>query len=242
MEIKRTPPFPNTHSSVQLSSLSSPHLKMATWGRAGDDKTWTRSNVTALAVLSLAPLLAVSSQVALYHFHGSLSDLFAAVSKHGLLPVVWDHGPSLSWKGTLGYSSWVVLQVALYVYLPGPVNTGQQTPAGNVLEYQTNGLLAWAVTHVLYFGLCWLGCLDPAFIPRNWEGLVVAMNVTGLTLAVFAYVKAWLMPSHPGDSVTTGMFVLLPILAFRADEVTDARVGYYHIQGPWCMIFIWALS
>ncbi|KAK7730844.1 hypothetical protein SLS53_008922 [Cytospora paraplurivora] len=206
MEIKRTPSFPKTHSSVQLSSLSTPHLKAkttVTWGRAGADRTWLRSNAAALTILLLAPLLALSFHLALHHFHGSVSELLVAVSRGGFLSVFHSHAPSFSRKGMLAYTSWVVFQVALFVYLPGPVNNGQRTPAGNVLEYQTNGLLAWAVTHMLYLGLSCLGILDPAFIPRNWGGLVLACNVTGFALAGLAYAKAYLFPSHPGDSKTT---------------------------------------
>ncbi|KAI8850125.1 ergosterol biosynthesis ERG4/ERG24 family-domain-containing protein [Chytridium lagenaria] len=40
----------------------------------------------------------------------------------------------------------------LYAFLPGPVGLGQTTPAGYTLKYIVNGLLAWFVTHVLYFG------------------------------------------------------------------------------------------
>lgn len=217
MEIKRTPsfPVPKAHSSVQLSSLSTPHLNVkttVTWGRAGADRTRLRSNAAALTIMLLAPLLAASFQITLHHYHGSVSELLVAVSQEGLLSVLHAHAPSFSWNGTLAYASWVVLQVVLFVYLPGPVNKGQRTPAGNVLEYQTNGLLAWAVTHVLYLGLSWLGVVDPAFIPRNWGGLVVACNVTGFALAGLACAKARLMPFHPGDSKTTGMFHVFSIL------------------------------
>ncbi|KAB8073313.1 ergosterol biosynthesis ERG4/ERG24 [Aspergillus leporis] len=78
---------------------------------------------------------------------------------------------------------WLAFQAVLYHYLPGPTNTGQRTPAGHLLTYRMN---------------------DPAFISRNWEGLFAAMNLAGFLLSLLAYLKAYLMPTHPEDRKFSG--------------------------------------
>ncbi|KAJ5828071.1 uncharacterized protein N7525_006324 [Penicillium rubens] len=99
---------------------------------------------------------------------------------------------------------WLAFQAVLYHYLPGPTNTGQRTPAGHLLTYRMNGLLAWVITHVAFIALCYLDLLDPAFIPRNWEGMFAAMNLAGFGLSLLAYLKAYLMPTHPEDRKFSG--------------------------------------
>ena len=108
---------------------------------------------------------------------------------------------------TFGYLTWVSVQALLYSYLPGPTSYGQMTPAGNLLQYTTNGLLAWTVTHALYAATSLVGILDPAIIARNWEALLVTVNVYGILLAAFALMKAYLAPSHPLDRKFTGSVI-----------------------------------
>lgn len=81
---------------------------------------------------------------------------------------------------------------------------GQLTPAGNLLEYRTNGLLAWLATHAA-FAVCVLrGHVDPAIIAKNWEALLVAVNVYGFLLSGIAYAKAYLSPTFEGDCKFSG--------------------------------------
>jgi 7-dehydrocholesterol reductase len=187
--------------------VDSPFPNRVAWGRAGRRRSLLRSILSATPV-GLAPFTAVSFFITLSQFNGSLSKFGVAVLQEGFLPVFKVYGPQFSLKGTLAYICWLALQAALFRYLPGPINTGQPTPAGHLLTYRTNGLWAWVVTHVLYVALCWSGVLDPGFIPRNWEGLVAAMNLAGFLLSAFAYAKAYLMPTHPSDRKFSGMFVL----------------------------------
>ena len=197
--------FTAAWNSLKLGLLADSSLpNTLTWGRSSTRRSWLRSLVSASPVW-LAPLTALSFFVTLSHFDGSLSKFVAAGLGEGFLPVLIGHGPQLSLKGTIAYTFWIVLQAGLFQYLPGPINTGQRTPAGRLLAYRTNGLWAWIVTHVLYATLCWFGVLDPGFIPRNWGGLVAAMNLAGFLLSAFAYVKAYLKPTHPDDRKFSGM-------------------------------------
>ena len=192
-------------NSLKFSLLTDSRLpKKVTWGRSSIHRSWLHSLFSAAPVW-IAPLLALSFFVTLSQFNGSLSEFVEAVLQDGLLPVLISHSPQFSLKGTLAVACWIALQAALFQLLPGPINTGQRTPAGHLLAYRTNGLWAWIVTHTLFAVLCWFGLLDPGFVPRNWGGLVAAMNLAGFLLSAFAYAKAYLMPTHPDDRKFTGM-------------------------------------
>ena len=157
----------------------------------------------------LAPLIALSFFITLSHFDGSLFKFVEAVLKEGILPILTAHGPQFSLKGTFAYVCWIALQAMLFQYLPGPINIGQRTPAGRLLAYRTNGLWAFIFSHSLCAALSWSGVLDPGFVPRNWGGLVAAMNLAGFLLSAFAYAKAYMMPTHADDRKFSGMFFLL---------------------------------
>ena len=178
----------------------------AQWGRTGRGRSWLRSLVAASPCL-LAPLASVSIFITLAQYDGSLSLFRSAVAEHGFWTVCRRHGPQLSWKGTLAVLGWVCLQGLLYRFLPGPVRRSQYTPAGYLLSYRINGLSAWMVTHVLYGLASWMGWLDPAFIPRNWSCLVAGMNLAGFVVSAAAFVKAHVMPSHPGDRKFSGSII-----------------------------------
>jgi 7-dehydrocholesterol reductase len=114
------------------------------------------------------------------------------------------YGPRPDFKVTLGYGAWIVFQITLYQFLPSKLSTGQLTPAGNLLNYRTNGLLAWIITHFLFVTLAASGLLDPAIIVRHWEPLLVTANITGFLLTGLVYAKAHLSPTHEKDRKFSG--------------------------------------
>lgn len=209
-------------NSLKFGLLAdSPFPNTITWGRSSSRRSWLRSLFSASPVW-LAPVIALSFFVTLSQFDGSLSKFAAAGLREGFLPLFIAHGPRLSLKSTLAYVCWIALQAALFQYLPGPINTGQRTPAGRLLAYRTNGLSAWIITHALYIALCCFGVLDAGFIPRNWGGLVAAMNLAGFLISAIAYAKAYIMPTHLDDRKFSGMSV---IVALRRLSLTSAVVG-----------------
>ncbi|PQE08525.1 hypothetical protein CJF30_00005384 [Rutstroemia sp. NJR-2017a BBW] len=64
--------------------------------------------------------------------------------------------------------------------------------------------LCLGLTHILYCVLCWFGLLDPGFIPRNRSSLIAATNLAGLLISAFAFVKAYVNPTHPNDRKFSG--------------------------------------
>ena len=207
--IAETVRLKNYHQASRKTSqlARSTSSKRVIWGRTSNHQSWLRTLFWSTPVV-IAPLLALSCFLALAGYDGSLFKLFAAVLKDGLLPVLHAYGPGITLRGMTAMVCWLAFQAVLYHYLPGPTNTGQRTPAGHLLKYRTNGLLAWVITHIVFIALCCLDLLDPAFIPRNWEELFAAMNLAGFLLSSLAYLKAYLMPTHPEDRKFSGELVL----------------------------------
>lgn len=179
--------------------------EVMTWGRRSH-ASW-RASLGSLCLVALCPIWLISNWIALEYYGGSLRATAQAFLKLGPSEYIARHAPEPTFKATVGYLAWISFQALLYGHLPGPDSKGQMTPAGNLLTYTTNGMLAWVITHLLYVATSLAGILDPAIIAKHWEGLLVAVNVYGLALALFAQVKAYVAPSHPDDRKFSGSHI-----------------------------------
>ncbi|CZT53362.1 related to c-14 sterol reductase ERG-3 [Rhynchosporium secalis] len=189
------------HTSAQKGLPSDPlppSKGTTTWGRSGSKRPWLRSALSATPVL-LAPLAAVSFEIALHHFNGSLAMVLTAYREQGILPVLYTYGPRWDSKALVAYTCWIAFQALLYVGLPGPTQQSQQTPAGHLLSYRVNGLRAWIFTYSLLAVLSVTGVLDLASIAEDWSGWFIATNLYGFLASAIAFVKAHVAPTHPGD-------------------------------------------
>lgn len=183
------------------SSVTKP-IEPGAWGRRTTASM--HNSVGAALMVIICPIWAFFNWITLEHFQGSLNSTLAAVvsitDRSGSLR----HFPRPSWTSVVGYAGWLLLQALLYRLLPGKTCTGQRTPAGHLLRYKTNGLMAWTVTHVLFAFAVYQGWLDPAFIAKNWQGLLIVTNIYGFVLAGLAQVKGYWMPSYPDDRKLSG--------------------------------------
>ena len=176
-----------------------------TWGRRSH-ASW-KAALGAFAVVILSPIWIITNWIALEYYGGSLRAAVQALLRQGVVGFTVQHTPKPAFQTTVGYLAWVSFQAILYGNLPGPTSSGQMTPAGILLTYTTNGMLAWTLTHLMYVGTSLSGMLDPAIIAKHWEGLLVTVNVYGIMLALFAQVKAYVAPSHPEDRKFTGSVI-----------------------------------
>lgn len=58
--------------------------------------------------------------------------------------------------------------------------------------------------NAIFVGSVLLRCLDPAIIAKNWEALLVAVNISGFFLSGIAYLKAHVSPTSEGDRKFSG--------------------------------------
>lgn len=184
------------HPSV-AAPYSSPNLS---WRRKR--KSWL-SGAACIFMITVPPSLVILTWIALEHFNGSLFTALFAFQDLGLSAFLEQFAPAADLRTSLAYFAWVFFQAFLYTILPGR-STGQLTAAGNLLEYRTNGLLAWQITVVAFAAAVFSGILDPAIVAKNWEGLVVIYNIYGYTLSCVAYLKAHYAPTYAEDRNFSG--------------------------------------
>ena len=167
------------------------------WGRRTDATRWTA--FASLVLVVVCPLWISYIWISLEYHNGSVYQTAVAMSEKGLYSFCHQYAPRPTMNAFIGYAAWVSLQALLYSLLPGPISLGQMTPAGNLLEYKTNGLLAWVVTHCIVVVAGTLKILELAIVANHWMGLLVAANAYGILLAGFCQIKAHVSPSHPND-------------------------------------------
>ncbi|KAF3106064.1 7-dehydrocholesterol reductase [Orbilia oligospora] len=104
------------------------------------------------------------------------------------------------------YLSWVAVQAALYISLPGSLHKAPRTHGGRQLLYKLNGLSAWFVTVGGAVILSYFRVIDPTFIAEHWGGLLAAANFYCVALISIFYIKAHIMPDTESETLITGHF------------------------------------
>ncbi|RMZ69162.1 Ergosterol biosynthesis ERG4 ERG24 family [Pyrenophora seminiperda CCB06] len=177
--------------------------KSAIWGRANNRGSLGYSVLSA-SLVCVTPLLGIIFSIIIIDFQGSIADFVYAAYSGNLSSILPAYYFRFSWHALAGYAFWVFLQALLFWGLPAKKSLGQPTAGGNILSYKTNGLSAWFVTHAILGLLCWLGVVDPGFVPKNWIRLWHVANIFGFLVSGFAFIKGHLAPSHIADRKFTG--------------------------------------
>ncbi|CAG8603780.1 5168_t:CDS:2 [Acaulospora morrowiae] len=183
-----------------------------TWGR-DRDVSYTTVLLSTLILLG-CPLMVVLFLITCTHYQCSLEKPLYLLSVHGFFSlesyylVILQKLPSFTWDGLKMYALWLGFQAVLYAVLPAKIGYGQRTPAGHVLPYKVNGLLAWFVTHTLFLvGAFYFNWWNASVIHDHWDALFVAANIYGYFLTFFVFAKAYVFPSHPEDRKFSGSFI-----------------------------------
>ena len=164
---------------------------------------------------------------------GALVD---AYHTRGMQPILRDAilnhlgGTLEAWK-IIG--AFAAFELALMRLLPGKTVKGPITPNGNIPEYKANGLLSFAVTVAVFFGLAYSGIVNPSYIYSHYLDIVGALNVASLGFVLVLYLKGRFAPSSSDNSVS-GNFMfdyfwgteLYPrILGWDVKMFTNCRFG-----------------
>lgn len=149
-------------------------------------------------LLVLAPPFVVLLHVVSTRFNGSMSDF--AGSNPGL---IWEAVPAPSWNAIGIVLGWIGFATISMVVLPGGWVEGPITPSGLRPRYRNNGLLAWAVTHVLLVTGWATGLFRAADIYREFGALLIVLSLMALPLCALLYLKGRFFPSTQ-DTVLTG--------------------------------------
>ncbi|KAJ5752789.1 hypothetical protein N7520_009706 [Penicillium odoratum] len=144
------------------------------WGRRNDASYFT--GAACAVAIAVCPTLTIFWWITLQYYDAGLSSAVVSLKAEGLVGFLRQNFPKTSLKACVAYGGWVIFQTILYVTLPGKKCTGQLTPAGNLLAYKTNGLLAWTMTVFLAACVCAAGLVDPAVVAKHWGSLLVVLN------------------------------------------------------------------
>lgn len=201
--VKAVPDNNNNNNNSNSSSVFEPPTDaLVNWGRR-HHASWALG-VLSFSFMILCPVLVTFIWITLEYYDASVPASLAALKSEGLFLFSPQHLPRWSGAVTICHAAWVAFQAALYVFLPGKTCKGQLTPAGSVLDYKINGLLAWVATIFTAGAAATAGVLDPAIVARNWEQLICTLNICGVAVALIFYAKAHLFPSHARDRKFTG--------------------------------------
>lgn len=99
----------------------------------------------------------------------------------------WAHVRAPNIEGFAVYLGWLLLQAALYHWLPGRAEQGQPLPDGKRLGYTLNGLLSLIITLALWAVLHFTGVVPGAFIYDNLESILGSANVVVFLLCGYIF-------------------------------------------------------
>eukprot|EP00929_Paragymnodinium_shiwhaense_P064519 TRINITY_DN3230_c0_g2_i2.p1 TRINITY_DN3230_c0_g2~~TRINITY_DN3230_c0_g2_i2.p1 ORF type:complete len:531 (+),score=83.42 TRINITY_DN3230_c0_g2_i2:85-1593(+) len=95
-----------------------------------------------------------------------------------------------TWKGFWAIIAWIVFQFLMEIFIPAKVLEGVtlKKPWENRLKYPMNGLAAFFLSHVVLYGMCYLGYMEPWFVWRNMGSLLTNAVIISTLIACWMYV------------------------------------------------------
>lgn len=203
--------------------------------------TYTNSALVRFLVPLMLILLCPPFVMLLWHTNvaldGSYGELLNWIGNVGLLSAVSEvwfpvfFGSATAWK-VIGL--FAVFQLVLMKVLPGKKFNGPLTPMGNTPEYTDNGVAAYIISLVAFFGLSYgAGIFNAGIVYDHFGEILGALNVSALIFCLFLYFKGRFWPSS-SDNGTSGNPVfdyywgteLYPrILGWDVKMFTNCRFG-----------------
>ncbi|PGH09599.1 hypothetical protein AJ79_05655 [Helicocarpus griseus UAMH5409] len=199
--ISNAAPCHSEQTSYKLQRISKDAIP--SWGRRNDPPRLRAA--ISLAIMAICPNVVIFWYAALQHFDGSLLSAVMALKTEGFFSFFRRYTPAPNMQTALVYGAWLLFQALLYTFLPGSTHEGQPTPAGHVLKYKINGLLASFVTALSFVAISFYrGSFASTFVAANWASFIAMFNIYGLFLTLALYVKAHTWSSHPKDRKFSG--------------------------------------
>jgi len=99
----------------------------------------------------------------------------------------WAHLPAPSLAALAFYTAWLILQAALYHWLPGTLEEGQPLANGSRLVYTLNGLRSFVISVGLWAILHVTGILPGDYLYRHLPELLTTANIVVFALCVYVY-------------------------------------------------------
>jgi protein-S-isoprenylcysteine O-methyltransferase Ste14 len=177
----------------------------------------------AAAMLLGLPVITWYAWVCLTFFDGALVPPVMSLRDHA----VADYLPRTSLISVMLYLSWLILQVALHVVLPGHSVEGTLLADGSRLIYRLNGLQALVGTVLVLYAAVLLG-MPPTIAYDEFAGLLVSATVTAFLTAAIVSARASQDLPHRADPLThyvTGASLNPRVRQFDIKFFCESRPG-----------------
>ena len=136
-------------------------------------------------------------------FNGSLSPLLRADGWRSIAA----HWPWPSLPAAAIVLVFLAVELALLQWLPGKIFEGPITPTGSRPRYKLNGILAWLVTHALFFGCSFgLHLFNAGIVWDHFGEILSTLVLFALIFCLFLYFKGRYRPSSEDHSLS-GNFI-----------------------------------
>lgn len=154
--------------------------------------------VAPLLLITLAPPFILLLTYLMFHLDSSFTALLHQLTTKNLYTLLHEeygstiYGTSNAWK-IIGIFS--LLQLILMKF-PGKPYEAPMHTSGHIPRYVDNGLYAYLITCVVFFTCTYgLGLFSPTLLFDNFEELFTTLNLFGLLLCLFLYIKGRTFPS-----------------------------------------------
>ena len=156
---------------------------------AGQGSWWTNALVPTVLVF-VSPIVALLLYQITARFDASV--LLAANAPLELLTSL----PRPSWTAVGMLAIWLIFQAALLVLIPGEERPGPVTPAGNRPRYKLNGVVAFIITHFVWWLVTGpIGWFDASIVYDHFGELLVTSSLFALVLCLVLYFQGLRMPA-----------------------------------------------
>jgi 7-dehydrocholesterol reductase len=180
---------------------------LTTWAARSDNRTihFIRTTLGPLLLMLVTPPAAILFWIACTFepFNGSLLPLLTSAGWRSAAA----HWPWPSLRAALIVVIFMVVEILLLKLLPGSLYEGPVTPAGVRPRYKLNGLAAWLLTHLLFFGCSFgLHLFNAAVIWDHFGEILSTLVLFAFIFCLFLYFKGRFWPTSPDRSLS-GNFI-----------------------------------
>lgn len=136
-------------------------------------------------------------------FRGSIVPLFTFAGWHSVLT----HLPGPSWIAIGIVLIFLIVEIILLQFLPGKIFEGPITPAGDRPRYKLNGIPAWLITHILFFGASFgLHLFDAGIVWDHFGEILSTLILLAFIFCIALYFKGIFLPTSTTRSIS-GNFI-----------------------------------
>lgn len=172
--------------------------------------SWARHTLGSLFLIILTPFAVLIFWYTNTELNGSFQNLYLMAEHEGTINAILKicmpifFGSFEAWRILFIF---LLFQMILMRFLPGPTYQGPITPMGNIPLYKANGVLAFITTlGFFYLGSYQMGLFSPTIIYDNFGAILGALNIFSLFFCLFLLIKGRFFPSST-DSGSSGNLI-----------------------------------